>query len=197
MATQGLLSHPEGVTRSILRRWPSLTLRVSPSDWHRGVRQLPSRATQQQSQDSNPGSLEPGPKLLIMPDLLLGQHQPTAVSILGCVSWATGCTEQFYLFLKTTLPTFVSILQMRKLRYMQVCHNPMAHSYSESKWDSNYKVPGQNILYLVSNPSSTLKDWKHWTFRNCVNMPMYGLVERVITLFHFPTPNLQACWWRI
>lgn len=122
MATQGLLSHPEGVTRSILRRWPSLTLRVSPSDWHRGVRQLPSRATQQQSQDSNPGSLEPGPKLLIMPDLLLGQHQPTAVSILGCVSWATGCTEQFYLFLKTTLPTFVSILQMRKLRVSEMKH---------------------------------------------------------------------------
>lgn len=46
MATKGLLSHPEGVTCGILRRWPYLILTVSQKDWHRGVRQLPSRASQ-------------------------------------------------------------------------------------------------------------------------------------------------------
>lgn len=104
------------------RKWDdlNLTFTVSLCDRHREVRQLPGKASNWQNQGSNSGSLTLGCKLLTTPDHLLKQHKPTTINILGCVPWARECTEQSYLFLKTTLPACVPILQMRKLRVRKI-----------------------------------------------------------------------------
>lgn len=101
-----------------------LILTVSTSDWHRGVRQLPAEA-QQTYALAEPG-FEPqaacseGPSSSSCQTSFSDNTNLLLLASLVCVSQAKRCTEQLYLFLKTTLLAFMPILQMRKLRVCEI-----------------------------------------------------------------------------
>lgn len=100
MAAQVLLSQHKGVPHGILKRWPYSILTVSLNDWHRKVRQLSTRARIRTRATWHQGSA-------LSHTRSPSQTTPTCtINTPGCVLWARECTEQFYLFLKTTPTNF-------------------------------------------------------------------------------------------